>query len=63
MCDGVPSAQLVSPYNLALQKHKTMRLATNLTGDADDFAMLLKYALALLMNGSKSACLLVIDGL
>ena len=36
MCDAVPLVQLVSPYNLLTRE--TMRLATNLTGDVDDFA-------------------------
>jgi len=61
MCDAEPSAQLASPYNQVLQKRETMRLATNLTGDVDDFARILNYAVTLL--GDHLACLLVIDGL
>lgn len=48
MCDAEPSAQLASPYNQVLQKRETMRLATNLTGDVDDFAGILNYAVTLL---------------
>ena len=63
MCDTLPSAQLVSAYNPALLKRETMRIAINLTSDVDDLARILNYAVALLMTGSKSVCLLVIDGL